>query len=393
MILDNRYEVRQLLYSDTSISLHQGYDRVLNRPVAIEQLQPQLAADPQVVARFLDTARALVMVELPHVAALYDQGEVAGQPFLIFEDPLPATLAAGAPLPAGQVVTLVQQVAETLRVAQGRGGALPVITPETVRYDADGRIQIMQTGLPAQTPVSGVMSSLGLLLLVALTGSPDGRGKTTLPPAFIRVVERTRANQYADPAALVHDLQAAERQATVQTVVVPPPSQALLPNEAPTQMTGAARPPALLQSETSGAAPTTNGPRGLGVGRLALLGLLGLLLVVSLLVFLRRPGTGRATPPATNTIQAVQPSAITTTTTTQAQPTRSNGQPYTVATANGRPLNIRQGPTIASPVIGTAAPGTTVQVFDSPVQADGYTWVHIQTSTADGWCIREALRK
>ncbi len=386
MILDNRYEVRQVLYSDTSISLHRGYDQVLNRPVAIEQLQPQLAADPQVVARFLDTARGLAMVELPHVAALYDQSEVAGHPFLIFEDPLPTTVSAGAPLPAGQVVMLVRQVAETLRVAQGRGGAMPVITPETVRYDADGRIQIMQTGLAAQTPVSGAMSSLGLLLLVALTGSPDGRGTTALSPAFMRVVERTRGNQYADPAALVHDLQAAERQATVQTVVVPPPSQPQgpLPNEAPTQLVG-----------TLAAAPTATEPRRLGFGRLALLGLLGVLLLASLLIFVRRPGpgTGTATLPPSSTAQALQPGAVTTTTALYGLPTHTNGQPYTVATANGRPLNIRQGPSIASNVIGTAAQGTTVQVFDTPVQADGYTWVHIQTGTADGWCIREALRK
>src|SRR5882724_6333100 len=63
--------------------VYRATDTRLDRTVAIKVLSPQLAADPDLQARFEREARAVSSLNHPHICALYDVGEAQlsdGQP-------------------------------------------------------------------------------------------------------------------------------------------------------------------------------------------------------------------------------------------------------------------------------------------------------------------------
>src|SRR3977135_3381735 len=58
-----------------------AHDSLLDRPVAVKFPR----ADPAMVARFFDEARAIARLQHPNVVAIYRVAEIAGHPYLVTE--------------------------------------------------------------------------------------------------------------------------------------------------------------------------------------------------------------------------------------------------------------------------------------------------------------------
>src|SRR5215211_1361118 len=65
----------------------EAHDALLDRPVAIKLLQPQLATDAEFLERFRREARAAARLSHPNIVSIYDVGEdpATGTPFLVME--------------------------------------------------------------------------------------------------------------------------------------------------------------------------------------------------------------------------------------------------------------------------------------------------------------------
>jgi hypothetical protein len=55
-------------------------------------------------------------------------------------------------------------------------------------------------------------------------------------------------------------------------------------------------------------------------------------------------------------------------------------------------LNVRAGPGLGQPIIGTLRPGMSLLIVEGPLPADGWTWCHHTGPTGEGWSVCEALR-
>jgi len=84
-VLGGRYELRGVLGSGGMGVVHDGWDARLHRPVAVKELRPELAGQPEVRRRFEAEARAAATLSHPHVVAVYDTGEDAGVPWIVME--------------------------------------------------------------------------------------------------------------------------------------------------------------------------------------------------------------------------------------------------------------------------------------------------------------------
>ncbi len=369
-ILANRYELAEMIYSDAVVVAYCARDQLLNRTVTIEWLQANRVADAAAVQRLLDKARSAALLNLPHVAALYDQHIVDNRPFLVLEEIAGPALADAAPLSAEQATDLVYSVADTIHAALARQQPLPAITEQTIRIGPEGRIQIIDLGLAQPAPEDAIQT-LGRLLQAALGGTAEASPLRGL-------AERAIAGQYASVDALVADLRLVQQRATTATTVMP----RVHPTIDLTNDSGVTAYTAANTAATPAPAPAAQPRRylwaGIGAGGLILLALLGSLW------FRGRDETALdPVPSAVATVGASNAPA--------GSPIR--GELYTVATNNRRPIRVRQGPGLNSPQIASLPYGTTVEVIDGPQPADGYNWVRIRTSTVDGWCIREGLRK
>src|SRR5262245_21295524 len=75
------FEIMRLLGRGGMGSVYLGRDTSLDRPVALKVLAPDLAGDPDVVARFVREARAQARVHHPNVAQIHFIGDEAGLHF------------------------------------------------------------------------------------------------------------------------------------------------------------------------------------------------------------------------------------------------------------------------------------------------------------------------
>ncbi len=79
------FEVKRLLGRGGMGAVYLGTDTSLDRPVALKVLAPEIAHDPEVVARFTREARAQARLRHPNVAQIYFIGEDRGLQFFALE--------------------------------------------------------------------------------------------------------------------------------------------------------------------------------------------------------------------------------------------------------------------------------------------------------------------
>src|ERR1700730_8470557 len=83
-----RYRVEKLLGAGAMGEVYRAYDPVIDRPVAIKVLRPELIAgsgSEQLLQRFRREARAAGRRFHPNIVAIWDFGDDNGTPFLVME--------------------------------------------------------------------------------------------------------------------------------------------------------------------------------------------------------------------------------------------------------------------------------------------------------------------
>src|SRR5687768_15025343 len=104
--------------------VYRATDTSLKRQVAIKILPPELAADPDRLARFQREAEVLASLNHPHIAAVYGLENTGASKALVMELVEGSTLAdriAQAPIPTDEALSMARQIAEALEAAHEQG--------------------------------------------------------------------------------------------------------------------------------------------------------------------------------------------------------------------------------------------------------------------------------
>ncbi len=125
-------------------------DTNLKRRVALKFLSPETASHPDAAARLLREARAASALDHPHIATVYEIGDLAGHPFIAMAhyegETLAARLARG-PLPMAEVARLVAQVADALAAAHAAGIVHRDLKPSNLMLTTAGQVKVLDFGL------------------------------------------------------------------------------------------------------------------------------------------------------------------------------------------------------------------------------------------------------
>lgn len=167
-----RYRVDRLLASGGMGSVHEGYDKTLQRKVAIKELDINLSQDEEQQYRFRQEALALADLAHPYIVPVYDLLEENNHFWIVME------LLSGGDLEARieknrltsqESVAIIRAVAEGLAFAHNKGVIHRDIKPMNILFNADGVPKLVDFGIAklVQSQQSVVLTREGLSL-----GSP-----------------------------------------------------------------------------------------------------------------------------------------------------------------------------------------------------------------------------
>ncbi len=151
--------------------VYRAVDLKLNREVALKVLPPELVADEDRKARFIQEALAAAAIHHPHIATVFEIDDADGTTFIAMEliegEKLRQTLSRGR-LPFARVLSFAIEVAEGLGRAHQKGIVHRDLKPENLMVTEDGHPKIIDFGLaklvePLKTrDESGVETALRL---------------------------------------------------------------------------------------------------------------------------------------------------------------------------------------------------------------------------------------
>ncbi|MBC8087467.1 MAG: protein kinase, partial [Phycisphaerae bacterium] len=154
-----------------------GVDEQLERPVAIKTLPPHLAADARVRDRFLREARTAGALSHPNIVPIYAAAERDNVVFFAMRfingESLAERIARVGTLPAGEVVSLLRQLASALHYAHANGVVHRDIKAENVLLDSEtGRAMLTDFGI-ARLIETQALTATGTVLGTVQYMSPE----------------------------------------------------------------------------------------------------------------------------------------------------------------------------------------------------------------------------
>ena len=125
-LLEGRYRIVREIAAGGMSTVYEAIHVKIGRTVAIKVLHRDMAGDQEVVARFLNEARAVGTFGHPNIVASTDFGELSGHiPYLVLEylegRTLSNEIATDGPLPVRRVGRIAMQIASALDAAHTRG--------------------------------------------------------------------------------------------------------------------------------------------------------------------------------------------------------------------------------------------------------------------------------
>ncbi|HEX8400005.1 MAG TPA: protein kinase [Pyrinomonadaceae bacterium] len=125
--LAGKYRIEQLLREDAFGKTFRATHVLMEKPVAVKVLNPELATNAPIVADFQQEAKLLSRLSHPHVLSVTDYGvdDQLGVPFLVMENfdgrTLKDLIQTEGALPLQRAVTILSQVSDALSAAHENG--------------------------------------------------------------------------------------------------------------------------------------------------------------------------------------------------------------------------------------------------------------------------------
>ena len=144
------YRIERLIDVGGMGEVYCATDTKLGREVAIKVLPPDVASNPERLARFTREAHLLAALNHPHIAAIYGIEDTTDVRALVLELVDGETLArhlSRSTLPLTRALQLAMQIAEALAAAHARGIVHRDLKPANVMITSAGVVKVLDFGL------------------------------------------------------------------------------------------------------------------------------------------------------------------------------------------------------------------------------------------------------
>ncbi|MBR4720423.1 MAG: Stk1 family PASTA domain-containing Ser/Thr kinase [Clostridia bacterium] len=182
-VLENRYEILEMIGSGGMATVYKAKCHVLNRFVAIKVLKDSLKYDSEVVKRFNAESRAAACLSHPNIVQVYDVSEQGGLDYIVMEYVDGITLkdyiAKKGALPWEEACNFAIQIGSALECAHKNHIIHRDIKPHNVLLTRDGMLKVADFGIAQATSSETLVAGSSNLGSVHYISPEQGRGGFT----------------------------------------------------------------------------------------------------------------------------------------------------------------------------------------------------------------------
>ena len=153
-MLDNRYEILEVIGQGGMAVVYKAKCHRLNRFVAVKVLKDELAQDAEFLQRFRDESQAVAMLSHPNIVSVYDVSRAGDVEYIVMElidgITLKDYLERRSPLDWTQTTFFAVQIAKALEHAHSRGIIHRDIKPQNIMVLRDGTVKVTDFGIARQ---------------------------------------------------------------------------------------------------------------------------------------------------------------------------------------------------------------------------------------------------
>jgi serine/threonine protein kinase/tetratricopeptide (TPR) repeat protein len=167
-----RFRIIEALGGGGMGRVYKAFDTKVGEKVALKRILPEIAADPDVLARFADELRLARRIAHPNVCRMFDIGDADGAPFISMEyvagEDLKNIIRMTKGLSPGQAAGIGRQVAAGLAEAHRLGVVHRDLKPQNIMIDREGTARIMDFGIARLARAQSGRTGRGVMI-----GTPD----------------------------------------------------------------------------------------------------------------------------------------------------------------------------------------------------------------------------
>jgi len=230
-VLDNRYELQELIGGGGMADVYKARDVLLDRTVAVKILHEQFKRDTEFIGKFHREAQAAARLSHPNIVNIYDVGVMGDDHYIVMEyvpgSTLKDRIKQEGHLRVEDALHVARDIASALAHAHANNLVHCDIKPHNILMMADGSAKVADFGIaravtestmtytgnvvgsvhyfsPEQakgtmiTPRSDVYA-LGVVMYEMLTGELPFTGETPVSIAMKHLQERPRELRQIDP--------------------------------------------------------------------------------------------------------------------------------------------------------------------------------------------------
>ena len=165
-ILDNRYEILELIGTGGMALVYKARCHRLNRMVAIKILKEDLAGDEEFQRRFYTESQAVAMLSHPNIVAVYDVSRSGSVEYIVMEliegITLKQYINRKGLLHWKEALHFVTQITKALSHAHSRGIIHRDIKPHNIMILKDGSVKVADFGIARLLTVQNTLTQEAL---------------------------------------------------------------------------------------------------------------------------------------------------------------------------------------------------------------------------------------
>jgi len=178
-VYSDRYEILRPVARGGMADVYLAHDQLLDRPVALKVLFPELSVDPTFVERFRREAQSAASLSHANIVPIYDWGEseTDNTYFIVMEyvdgKPLSSLIRAEGTLLPDRAAGIGAAVAGALALAHRNGVIHRDIKPGNVLIDSHGQVKVTDFGIARAANTEGQLTQTGAVMGTATYFSPE----------------------------------------------------------------------------------------------------------------------------------------------------------------------------------------------------------------------------
>ncbi|HWE57047.1 MAG TPA: Stk1 family PASTA domain-containing Ser/Thr kinase [Acidimicrobiales bacterium] len=175
-VFSDRYEMVRHIARGGMAQVYLAKDLLLDRPVALKVLFPELSVDQSFVERFRREAKAAANLSHPNIVSVYDWGQGDSTYYIVMEyvdGPTLSSMLKQGPLQPERAAAIAASVAAALDFAHRRGVIHRDVKPGNVLIDDRAQVKVADFGIARAVGTSEDLTQTGSVMGTATYFSPE----------------------------------------------------------------------------------------------------------------------------------------------------------------------------------------------------------------------------